>query len=112
MLDNAVVIPAGTTGRGQVVHSQKGSFGGGAGELLLAARYLDFKGQRLMLRKFRIGGRGADNMAEAMITNAVVPIVGLLITGGNITIASGTKSTAVVSADFALDGATSSQQGE
>lgn len=112
MLDNAAVIPAGTPGRGQVVHAAKGGFGGSAGELLLAARYLEVGGQKLMLRKFRVGGRGSDNGAEAMITNAVVPIVGLLISGGNITIASGTRSTAIVSADFALDGATALQQGE
>jgi hypothetical protein len=112
ILDNAVIIPAGTPGRGQVVHAAKGGFGGSAGELLLAARYLDVGGQKLMLRKFRIGGLGSDNMAEAMITNAVVPIVGLLISGGNITIASGTRSTAIVSADFALNGTPSSQQGE
>ena len=112
MINDAVVIPAGAPGRGQVVHAAKGGFGGSAGELLLAARYLDVGGQKLMLRKFRVGGRGSDNGAEAMITNAVVPIVGLLISGGNITIASGTRSTAIVSTDFVLGGAAVSQQGQ
>jgi hypothetical protein len=105
-INDVEILPAGTPGRGQIVHAAKGGFGGGSGELLLAARYLTVGNQQIPLRKFRLSGRGSDNMAEAMIINAAVPIVGLLVSGGNITIASGTKSTAIVSAETTLAPAT------
>lgn len=61
MLGDAVLIPAGTTGRGQVVHSAKSSWGGKAGELILAARYLEFEGRQIPLRGMKLGGVGRNN---------------------------------------------------
>ena len=40
-LSDTLVIPAGTRGVAEVIHSAKGGMGGKAGELLVAARTLD-----------------------------------------------------------------------
>lgn len=61
MLGDRELIPAGTTGRGQVVHSAKSSWGGKAGELILGARYLDYEGQQIPLRGMKLGGVGGNN---------------------------------------------------
>ena len=43
---------------GEVVHAKKGGGSGAAGELVLAARYLDFEGSRVRLRSMRLDGNG------------------------------------------------------
>jgi hypothetical protein len=54
-VDGATVIPAGVGGEGEIVHAGKAGFGGKAGELLLAARFLEFEGKRIPLRSFKLG---------------------------------------------------------
>src|SRR5688572_1845830 len=62
-----VTIPAGTTGSGDVVHASKSRAMGKAGELVLAARYLDYQGTRIPLRSLRYGkGQGKDNVETTM----------------------------------------------
>lgn len=61
MLGEQIIVPAGTAGRGQVVHSAKSGWGGKAGELILAARYLEFEGHRIPLRGMKLGGVGGNN---------------------------------------------------
>jgi hypothetical protein len=61
MLGDALLIPAGTPGRGQVVHSARSGWGGKAGELILAARYLEFEGRQIPLRGMKLGGVGGNN---------------------------------------------------
>jgi hypothetical protein len=50
----SVVAPAGTPGVGEVVHAAHASFGGKAGELILAVRYLELNGTRIPLRSLPI----------------------------------------------------------
>ena len=53
LIDGKVAIPAGTPGVGEVVHAKKSGGSGAAGELVLAARYLDVQGRRLRLRSLK-----------------------------------------------------------
>jgi len=55
-----VLVPAGATGRGEVISASHKGMGGQAGELVLAARYIDFGSQRIPLRAFKMSGTGGD----------------------------------------------------
>jgi len=110
VVDGHVVVPAGTPGVGEVVHSAKAGGAGRAGELVLAARYLELDGQRIPLRSFRYGPRhgkdktGAVNTGN-MVAAAVMPaasLVGFLVKGGEVDIPAGTRASAKVSAATSL----------
>jgi hypothetical protein len=59
VIDEKEVIPAGTQGMGEVIQASHPTFlHTDAGELILAARYLELEGQRLPLRGFRIIANG------------------------------------------------------
>lgn len=100
-MDGTTLLPAGITGEGQVVHAKKAGMAGSAGELILAARYLDYAGRRIELRSFRfieegdeILSRGQNNVDLASATNAAIGPLGFFIGGGNTTIEPGTLATA------------------
>lgn len=109
-VDGRVVAPAGTPGVGEVVHSAKAGAGGKAGELILAARYLELEGTRIPLRSLRYGRRqGTDNSGAVntggMVAAAVLPVaslVGFLISGGEVDIPAGTRAHAQTSAEIVL----------
>lgn len=103
-LNDNLVIPAGTTGSGQVVHAAKSRAMGKAGEMVLAARFLDFQGTRIPLRSLRYGaGQGKDNVGTAAIVGfAVSPLITPFITGGEVRIPAGTEVWARVAADVAF----------
>lgn len=112
MVDGVEVLPAGIVGQGQVVHAKKGGMAGSAGELVLAARYLDLGGRRIALRSFKfieegdeILSRGKDNVGLASATNAVIGPLGFFIGGGNTIVVPGTIATAKIRDDEAFDGA-------
>ncbi len=102
-----VIAPAGTKGVGEVVHAAKARAMGKAGELILAARYLEIGGQRLPLRSFRYGkSQGLDNSGALgvgnMVASAVLPVASVLafvVAGGEVDIPAGTRANAKVSAD-------------
>ena len=89
LLDGGRSIPAGTPGEGEVVHASRTGLAGRPGELLLAARFLDFEGVRIPLRSMRVGGIGKDNSGIALITYAAVGVIGLVISGGQVKILAG-----------------------
>jgi hypothetical protein len=109
-IDGRVVIPAGTTGVGEVVHAERARFGGRAGELILAARYLDHAGTRIALRTLRFGPQqGRDSSATVntlgMAAAATVPalaMLGYLVAGGEVNVPAGTQATAQISAELTL----------
>lgn len=78
------VIPAGTKGMAQVVHASPKGFGGRAGELIVAARYLDVKGQRLSLRKTKFSSAGSDNAGAAIAATLAAPVIGMFVTGTSV----------------------------
>lgn len=96
-----VVIPAGTPGIGEVVHAAKSRAMGKAGELVLAARYLDYQGTRIPLRSLRYGkGQGKDNVDTAVIIGfAVSALITPFITGGEVRIPAGTDVWAKTATD-------------
>lgn len=109
-VDGRLVVPAGTPGVGEVVHSAKAGGAGRGGELILAARYLELDGQRIALRSFRYGRRqGKDKSASVNTANmaaaAVMPaasLIGFLVKGGNVNIPANTRATAKVAAATSL----------
>lgn len=98
MLGERTLIPAGTTGRGQVVHSAKSSWGGKAGELILAARYLEFGGNQIPLRGMKLGGIGGNNEGLAFAATVAGGIVAMplvfALNGKNADIPAGMLATA------------------
>lgn len=106
VVDGVELLPAGIRGEGQVVHAKKGGLAGSAGELVLAARYLDHGGRRIALRSFKfieagdeVLSRGKDNIGLATATNTAIGPLGFFISGGNTTIAPGTIATAKIRND-------------
>lgn len=106
LLDGGRSIPAGTPGQGEVIHASRSGMAGKAGELVLAARYLDYQGTRIPLRSMRFGENGKDQtgVANAVAIGAAVvaPLAGifaLAITGGEVRVPAGARAEAKVSAD-------------
>jgi hypothetical protein len=101
VIDGTEVLPAGITGEGQVVHAKKAGLAGAAGELVLAARYLDYNGRRIELRSFRFMeagetslGKGQDNTGVSNMTTAIAGPIGFFIGGGNTNVLPGTIANA------------------
>lgn len=105
IVDGRELIPAGTTGMGQVIHAAKSGGGGKAGELLLAARYVEINGVRVPLRRFKLGTSGAQKADEAFAVGFVVPFGQLLVKGKEIEFPAGTRANAIVAADTELTAA-------
>jgi len=109
-IDGHVVIPAGTPGVGEVVHAERARFGGRAGELILAARYLDLGGTQIPLRTLRFGlQHGRDSSATINTLNiaaaAAMPalsMLGYLIAGGEVNVPAGTHASAQIAAELTL----------
>lgn len=102
VVDGRMVAPAGTPGMGEVVHAARARAAGKAGELILAARYLDVGGTRIPLRTFRYGrSQGTDNSGAVavggVVAAAVLPVaslIGFLIPGGEVNVPAGTRANA------------------
>ena len=109
-VDGHVVVPAGTPGVGEIVHAERARFGGRAGELILAARYLDFQGSRIALRTLRFGAQaGRDSSGTINNVNlalaATIPalsLIGFMIAGGEVNVPAGTRASAQIAAEIRL----------
>lgn len=65
VIDGHVAIAAGATGEGEVIHAKAATrFSRRAGELILAARYLNVGDTRVPLRGFRISRSGPTSTAR------------------------------------------------
>lgn len=100
-VDGIEVLPAGIIGQGEVVHAKKAGLAGAAGELVLAARYLDLGDRRIALRSFRFMeageialGKGQDNTGVSNVTTALAGPIGFFIGGGNTNVLPGTIANA------------------
>ena len=99
--DGRTLVPAGVTGVGQVIDSARSGILGKPAKLLLAARYLDFKGAQIPLRTLQLGKVGRDT-TNAIMAASFVPYVGiaaLFVHGGEIEIPAGTQAQAKLAAD-------------
>ncbi len=103
IIDGRTLITTGALGQGQVVHAAKARMMGKAGELILAARFIEADGIKLPLRTFNFGsGRGTDRAGTALAVTALVGVVGVLVTGGDIVIPTGTRAHAKTSAEVTV----------
>lgn len=94
-----VVVPAGVEGEGEVVHAKRRGQGSG-GELILAARFLDYGGQQIPLRSMQIVAQGNDEDGKVQMVTAAVGVFGLMVKGRDTVISSGRVAQAKVAADF------------
>ena len=104
-----VLVPVGTEGEGEVIHAARAGAGGKAGELILAARFLNGPGGEIKLRGMKLGGIGKDqrDSANALLLGTAVaaPIlapVALLVRGGNLEIPVGMPAQAKLAGSLHL----------
>ena len=101
VLGDRVIIPAGTTGMGQVIDAAPSGMLGRPAKLLLAARYLDVNGTHVPLRAMQLGGAGTDKTG-VILAASFIPYVGIFadfMRGGEIEIPAGTLARAKLGAD-------------
>lgn len=102
--NGVILVPAGIEGQGEVVHAAKARAAGKAGELILAARYLDWNGVRIPLRSFKYGPAvGTSRTDEAAAAGAIVaaPIM-LFVVGGEVNVPAGTGGIAKTASELVL----------
>lgn len=92
-IDGHLLVPAGTPAMGEVVHADRARSGGQAGEMILAARYLEWDGRQLPLKAFS-AGVGKDRSKTSAGVMAAVGLAGYFVRGGNLEMAEGTLITA------------------
>ncbi len=102
VVDGRVVVPAGTTGQGEVTFVSRAGMMGKGGELTLAARFLDYQGTQIPLRGLQLGGRGTDNTGAVIAATVLIGIGGVFITGGNMVLKPGTRGDAKVNAEVTI----------
>lgn len=101
-LDGKVLLAAGTRGEGEVVHAAKASWGGKAGELIINARFLDCAGVRVPLGKLKFAAAGDNHAGAAIVASAIALPVGFFISGGSVSVPSGTHVNASITGDVQL----------
>jgi hypothetical protein len=94
------VVPAGATGVGEVIDTAPAGRIGKPAKLVLAARYLDFGGQRVGLKALRLVRQGQGRDQEVLVLSVAVGIAAFLVKGGEIEIPNGTTAEAKLSQDL------------
>lgn len=102
MRDGIVVLPAGLTGEGEVIHAAKARWGGKAGELIINARFLQCGPTQVPLGKLRFFAPGESRVGTAFAASMALTPAMFFISGGNATLPRGAKVQAKVTADVAL----------
>lgn len=109
VIEGVELVPAGAEGQGEVVHAKKAGGMGAAGELVLAARWLDIGGTQMRLRSMELieRGEGRDRTGTVNAINVAsaasplpIGLIGYFIGGGNIDIPAGALASAKLAADF------------
>ena len=80
---DAVVIPAGSVGEGEVIHAAKRGAGGKAGELIVMARFVRVGDNEIRLRSFALGAAGKDKSVDSLAASIVFGPFGLIQKGGD-----------------------------
>lgn len=93
-INGITVVPEGLEGEGEVVHAAKARWGGKAGEMILAARYLTCGTGRIELGWFKLRGAGSNNVGEAIAATAIVPVAAFIVSGGEMRVPKGTRALA------------------
>jgi hypothetical protein len=88
-----VLVPAGTPVHGEVAHATENRWGGIAGELILAARYVQLPKGRLRLRS-SIAASGKSRTGASATTVILFGVAGVFVQGDNRTLPAGTPLSA------------------
>jgi len=94
VIDGKTVIPAGALGQGQIVHAAKARAMGKAGELILAARYVDCGDVHVTLRGFHLDRAGKDRADQAFVASMAFTPAGFFVVGGESTVMAGSHANA------------------
>jgi len=86
-----VLVPAGATGVGEVVHAAAARGGGAPGELLLAGRYLEYGGQQWPLRGLKVSVSGKNNYQLTANLTIVIGVFSMFVRGHEIEVPMGTR---------------------
>ena len=105
---DALVIPAGSVGEGEVVHAAKSGAGGKAGELILAARFVRVGDIDIRLRSFALGVAGKDHTNDAMAAGFLIGPFAMFVKGGVVTVPAETLGVAKTALEFKLPAVVSS----
>jgi len=98
----AVVIPAGSMGEGEVIHAAKRGAGGKAGELIVVARYVRVGDNEIRLRSFALGAAGQDKSVDSLAASIAFGPFGLIQKGGDAYVHRDTLGTAKTALEFKL----------
>jgi hypothetical protein len=98
MVNGVEAIPQGVPVVGQVVHAQKARGGGKAGELILAARYVELPHGQIKLRS-GFGAAGKNRTGAALATSIAIGVFGMLVRGQELELPAGHALSARVAAD-------------
>jgi hypothetical protein len=103
-IGDLIVVPVGAVGQGEVIHTAKKGGYGRAGEMLLAARYLDYQGSHIPLRSLGFAvGHGKSGEGNALAVGFIVSgILPYFMTGGEMKVETGTKAFAKISTDLQI----------
>jgi len=96
ILNGQTLVPAGASATAEVIDVQHTGFGGKAGSLILAARFLNINDQKIALRSFQLSRVGKDNSNIAFAAGVAVGVLSLAITGTNANLPAGTPATAKI----------------
>src|SRR5688572_6973950 len=99
---DALVIPAGSAGEGEVIHAARSGAGGKAGELILAARYVRVGDREIRLRSFVLGVAGKDQANNAFASSFVIGPFAMFVKGGVVIVPAGTVGLAKTALEFQL----------
>jgi hypothetical protein len=99
---DALVIPAGSVGEGEVVHAAKSGAGGKAGELILAARFVRVGDIDIRLRSFALGVVGKDQTNNSLAASMVIGPFAMFVKGGVVTVPPETLGIAKTALEFKL----------
>jgi hypothetical protein len=99
---DALVIPAGSVGEGEVVHAAKSGGGGKAGELILAARFVRVGDIDIRLRSFALGVVGKDQTNNSLAASMVIGPFAMFVKGGVVTVPPETLGIAKTALEFKL----------
>lgn len=99
----AVVIPAGAQGVGEVVHAAASGGGGKPGALILAAREVRVGDHAVRLRSLVLGRSGNDHTQQAMATSFVAGPFAMFVHGGSVVVPAGTEADAKTAEDVELE---------
>lgn len=106
-----VVIPEGAPAIGEIIHIAKARAGGKAGELIIAARYIEWGNRQIPLKGFRFGAVGDSRVVESFVLSTVVAApLGFLVAGGEVEVKPGTRGHAKLKEDIPVASSGNAEQ--